>query len=122
MTTYRATEELTVSTIDVGNAAEQAVAEELARQGFKILARNWKTKYCEVDIVASKDDVLWFVEVKYRATTKFGDGLEYIGPSKIQHMQWAAALWVTQHDYDGEYTLGAVSVTGNGEISEVIEL
>jgi Holliday junction resolvase-like predicted endonuclease len=73
-----------VSTTDVGQAAEQAVAEGLVRQGFEIIDRNWKTKWCEVDIIAQKDRVVWFIEVKYRATTKFGDGLEYIGQQKLR--------------------------------------
>lgn len=114
--------ELTVSTTDIGNAAEQAVAEELVRQGYEILGRNWKTKWCEVDIIARKDKVVWFIEVKYRSSTKFGDGLEYIGPQKLRHLQIAADLWVNQHSYSGEYTLGAVSMSGSGGISELIEL
>jgi Holliday junction resolvase-like predicted endonuclease len=111
-----------VSTTDVGLAAEQAAAEELTRLGFEILDRNWKTKYCEVDIIARRNGVIWFVEVKYRATTKFGDGLEYIGYQKLQHMHRAAELWTSRHDFDGEYTLGAVSVTGSNLVGVLIEI
>ena len=111
-----------MSTVDVGNAAEQAVAEDLVRQGYDILARNWKTKICEVDIIARRDDVVWFIEVKYRRTEKFGDGLQYIGPAKLQHLQRAASLWACQHRYDGEYTLGAVAVSGDNIVSDLIEV
>lgn len=34
--------------------------------GHEIIERNWRTRYCETDIVSMKDDVLWFTEVKYR--------------------------------------------------------
>lgn len=111
-----------MSTISIGNAAESAVAEELVRKGFCIVDRNWRTKWCEVDIIAKKDQVIWFIEVKYRATEKFGDGLEYIGPQKMHHMQRAAELWVTIQGYSGEYTLGAIAVTGNNLVSELIEI
>lgn len=111
-----------MSTIDVGNAAETAVALELARQGFTILARNWRTKWCEVDIIARKDGVVWFIEVKYRSTESFGDGLEYIGRAKLTHLYRAASLWVTRNNFDGEYTLGAVAVTGGQEIGELLEI
>lgn len=111
-----------MTTVDVGNAAEQAVAEDLQCQGYEIVARNWKTKYCEVDIIAQKDSVVWFVEVKYRGSTKFGDGLEYIGPEKLRHLRTAAELWVNQRHYDGEFTLGAVSVAGQYEIEEMVEI
>lgn len=110
------------STTDIGQAAEQAAAEELTRLGFEIVDRNWKTKWCEVDIIARKNDVVWFVEVKYRATTKFGDGLEYIGYQKLNHLQRAANLWTSKHHYYGEITLGAVSVTGENMVGELIEI
>ena len=111
-----------MSTTDVGRAAEQAVAEELVRQGFRIFQMNWRTKYCEVDIIAGKDRVVWFIEVKYRATTKFGDGLEYIGPQKLQHMYRAAEIWTAGHGWSGEYTLGAVAVTADNVVGELIEI
>lgn len=111
-----------MTTVDVGNAAEEAVADELVRQGYDILDRNWKTKYCEVDIIAQKHEVVWFVEVKYRSSTRFGDGLEYIGPDKLRHLRTAAELWVNRRRYAGEYALGAVSVTGHYDIEEMVEI
>ncbi|MDB5181588.1 MAG: Ribonuclease [Candidatus Saccharibacteria bacterium] len=111
-----------MSTTDIGNAAETAVVKELIRQGFKVLDRNWKTKLCEVDIIVEKDAVVWFIEVKYRHTERFGSGLEYIGPSKLRHMRIAANLWVDTHDYAGEYTLGAISVTGQNIVNELVEI
>jgi uncharacterized protein (TIGR00252 family) len=110
-----------MSTVSVGNAAEASVAEELVRQGFVILDRNWRTKWCEVDIIARKDNVAWFVEVKYRGSATFGDGLEYIGTQKLRHMQRAAELWVAMRQYGGEYTLGAVAVTPQG-VGELVEI
>lgn len=111
-----------MSTTDTGQAAEQAVAEELTRQGFEILQRNWKTKWCEVDIIARKNDTVWFIEVKYRQSVAFGDGLEYIGRQKLRHLQLAAELWAGLHDYYGELTLGAVSVTGDNLIGALVEI
>jgi len=113
---------VTVTSTDTGRAAEQAAAGELSRQGFKILAQNWKTKLCEIDIIAQKDGVVWFVEVKYRSTIKFGDGLEYIGRQKLVHLQRAASLWSSQHNYNGEITLGAISVSGNNIVEDMVEI
>ena len=53
-------------TTQLGQVAEGAVADELQTQGYRIVDRNWKTKVCEIDIVASKDKVIYFVEVKFR--------------------------------------------------------
>ena len=117
-----ATPGLTVSTVDIGQAGEAVAAEELVRQGFSIVQRNWRTKWCEVDIIARKDDVVWFIEVKYRQTDRYGDGLEYVGPQKLQHLCRAAELWTTQHEYDGEYTLGAIAVSGDGLVGDLVEI
>ena len=54
-----------MKTTAVGQQAESAVAEELKRQGYKILDRNWKTTVCEIDIIAKKSRIIYFVEVKY---------------------------------------------------------
>lgn len=111
-----------MSTTDVGRVAEQAVAEELVRQGFVVLERNWKTKWCEVDLIAEKAGVVWLIEVKYRQTVKFGDGLEYIGSQKLRHLQLAASLWANMRRYDGELTLGAVAVTADSIVGPLIEM
>ena len=50
--------------------------------GHEIIERNWRTRYCEIDIVSIKDDVLWFTEVKYRKNDDFGSGLEVITTKK----------------------------------------
>lgn len=110
------------SSISAGSAAEAAVADELGRLGFTIIDRNWRTKWCEIDIIANHGGVVWFVEVKYRSTTSFGDGLEYIGPHKLRHMERAAELWVVRNDYDGEYTLGAVAVSNEDGVGELLEV
>ena len=53
-----------------GGEAETAAATYLASKGYHIVDRNWKTKWCEVDIIARKDAVIYFVEVKHRAKAR----------------------------------------------------
>ncbi len=95
-----------------GHDAEQIAADYLKGKGFQIVELNWKTRYCEVDIVADKDDVVYLVEVKYRKTNTQGGGLDYITPKKLGQMQFAAELWVSNHDWQGEYQLAALEVSG----------
>lgn len=102
-----------MSTTATGNAAENAVAAELQRQGYKIRDQNWKTKFAEIDIVAEKARTLFFVEVKYRKTLAAGDGFDYITPTKLHHMQRAAESYILSCDWRGEYTLMVASVTGD---------
>ncbi len=107
----------------IGQAAETAVAQHLAKNGYKILDRNWKTKVCEIDIVASKDSIVYFVEVKYRASQDQGSGFEYIGPKKIQQIIFAARVWCQNKDFDGDYRLIGAEVSGlNFEKIELVEI
>jgi uncharacterized protein (TIGR00252 family) len=96
----------------LGKEAEEEVAEYLSRLGYKIIDRNWNTKWCEIDIVAKKSDCIYFVEVKYRASDTAGSGLEYITTKKLQQMKRAAESWVLLNDWEGEYVLSAAEVTG----------
>ena len=103
------------TTRDIGNAGEQAAADWLTADGHEIIARNWRTRYCEIDIVSMKDDVLWLTEVKYRKNDDFGGGLAAITAKKQRQMRFAAELFMAKHpQYEGcDMRLLAVAVEGN---------
>ncbi len=104
-----------------GHNAEGAVEDYLGDNGFKILDRNWKTKQCEIDVIAKKDKCIYFVEVKYRSSFDQGDGFEYITPTKLRQMSFAAEYWVAQNKWEGEYCLSGASVSGDDFEVEFIE-
>ena len=103
------------TTRDIGNAGEQAAANWLAADGHEIIERNWRTRYCEIDIVSRKDDILYFTEVKYRKNDDFGGGLAAITAKKQRQMHFAAELFMAkQPQYEGcDMRLVAVAVEGN---------
>lgn len=112
-----------MTTKQIGDQGEDAAAQYLERNGFRVLERNWKTRWCEIDIVAEKDGAVHFVEVKYRASNRQGDGLEYITDKKLQQMAFAAELWVANHRYSGDYVLDAIAAAGaHFEVTDFIEL
>ena len=94
----------------VGHTAEKRAAEYLKAQGFDIVELNWKTRYCEIDIVAKKKNSIYFVEVKYRQNSKQGRGLDYVTPNKVRQMTFAAEMWVSEHEWTGEYCLSALGI------------
>lgn len=96
-----------------GHAAEVRAAKYLNNHQFKIAELNWKTRYCEIDIVAEKDETTWFIEVKYRKNALQGFGYEYITAKKLKQMHFAAEMWVQMHDWKGDYQLAVVSIDGN---------
>jgi len=109
-------------TTAIGRRAEELVAEFLQNQGYKILGRNWRSKVCEIDIIASKGQIVYFIEVKYRQTDGQGDGLAYITPKKLKQLQFAARVWTQSAGWDGDYRLMGAAVSRDGAIEELIEL
>ena len=79
-----------ITTKQIGDRAETIVADYLKSQGHKILARNYKTKYYEIDIVSATKDTIYFTEVKYRKNAAHGDPLECIDQKKQKQMAFAA--------------------------------
>lgn len=95
-----------------GSQAEAAAASFLERKGCTVIARNWRTRWCEIDIVAKRHNIVYVCEVKYRRTANQGSGLEYITPKKLAQIRLAAEHWAYEHDYRGEYQLCAIEVSG----------
>lgn len=100
----------------IGRQAEDAAAAFLETEGYEIITQNWRTRWCEIDIVVRKDTTIYFVEVKYRGSQTWGSGLDYITPSKLQQMHFAAQFWVAHHNWRGDYRLSAVEATGDPPI------
>ncbi len=99
------------SSTSAGANGESAAANYLAERGYKILERNWRVKAGEIDIIAEKDSVIYFVEVKYRRNHNQGGGVAAITSAKLKHMERAARLWMQQNgDYDAR--LSVIEVTG----------
>jgi putative endonuclease len=99
------------TTTETGRLAEKAAATYLEMRGYTIVERNWRRPRCEIDIIARKDDVVCFVEVKYRRDYNQGGGLEAITASKLRQMRRAAEIWREESKYYGESQLSAVEIS-----------
>ena len=64
--------------VSLGQSGENLACRELARRGYEILARRYRTRAGEIDIVARQAGVLVFVEVKTRSGTRFGTGAQAV--------------------------------------------
>jgi uncharacterized protein (TIGR00252 family) len=109
-----------MTSFDTGRRAEAAAAEFLKKKGCKIVEQNWRTRMCEIDIVAARKDTVYFCEVKYRATNRQGTGLDYITKKKLQQMRFAAESWIHSHRSSQNYELCAIEVSGeNFQVTNV---
>lgn len=101
------------TTKSIGDTAETIAASYLLRRGHEILGRNWKTKFCEIDIVSKYDNIVYFTEVKYRRQPGQGGGLAAITSSKLRQMKFAAEFYVLANKLSGtDMRLAAIAVTG----------
>jgi len=78
----------------LGNQGEQAAAEALVQKGYVIEARNFRVPVGEIDIIARRQGVLVFVEVKTRRSLHFGRPAEAVGWKKQQRIIRAACWYL----------------------------
>lgn len=82
------------NTTTIGQKAESAVANYLEHSGHNIIARNHKTHFYEIDIISTKNNQIYFTEVKYRHHNLYGSGLDAITHAKKRQMQFAAESYL----------------------------
>jgi putative endonuclease len=80
----------------LGRRAEGLAAAHLESQGYRILARNWRRPEGELDLVASKDDLCVFVEVRSRTGTDRGHALETVDARKRARVRRAARMFLDE--------------------------
>jgi len=98
-----------------GAAFERRAEAELARAGLRLLARNYTTRYGELDLVMREGDTVVFVEVRYRVRAGHGDALASVTASKQQKLVRAAQLWLAEHPACGRLTCRFDVVSYDGE-------
>jgi putative endonuclease len=82
----------------LGKDGEALAVEELERRGYAILARRYRTRYGEIDIVAREGETTVIVEVKARATAEFGTAAEAVTPRKQRRLVAMAVDYLARHD------------------------
>lgn len=83
---------------ETGNAGETLACEVLQRQGFRILCRNYRCPYGEIDIIAGKGRHILFAEVKTRLSDGFGAGREAVNRDKRRRIRMAARHFLVGSD------------------------
>ena len=95
----------------VGKWGEDAASEYLIQHGLEILARNARTPYGEIDIVAKQSDVTVFVEVKTLRTSRNFFPEHNVTARKREHMLAAAEYYAAEHEID-HWQIDVISVEG----------
>lgn len=85
---------------DIGTLGEQLAVEHLQAAGLRVLARNWRCRYGELDVIAADDaaGTVVFVEVKTRTSDQFGGVVQAVTPEKVRRLRRLAGLWLAAQD------------------------
>jgi putative endonuclease len=81
------------------------VAAWYVRAGYEVVARNWRSRQGELDVVAIKGRVLVFCEVKTRSSATFGEPFEAVTRAKQMRLRRLAAEWLREKRLPGFYDL-----------------
>lgn len=79
-----------------GIRGERYAADFLADRGYDLLARNWRCRYGEIDLIATDQETVVFVEVKTRGGYDFGGPWEAVTPAKQNRIRRLASIWLAE--------------------------
>jgi putative endonuclease len=106
--------------LDLGKRGEEAAVGLLKGNGYKILARNYKTRLGEIDIIASDKDTLCFIEVKTRQSDRFGSPQEAVLRSKQRQIAKVALSFLKEKNLlDKKARFDVVSIMHSGDESKL---
>ena len=89
-----------MSTKQDGDWGEALVEKYLSERGCRIVEREWRCRFGEIDLIAEKDGVILFVEVKLRSNLRYGMPREYVTAKKQEKLRAAALLYLSMHGLD----------------------
>ena len=92
-----------------GNIAEDKAVEFLYDNGYILVERNFYSRFGEIDIITSKDEVLHFVEVK--SGEDYEAAIQNITPTKISRLIKTAHVYMKKNGYESDFQLDALVVT-----------
>ena len=98
---------------ELGKEGEDLAVAHLLKNGYKIVARNFRYQKAEVDIIARKKDVLAVIEVKTRSTPDFGDPQNFLKQKQINSLVKAIDYFVNEHRLDVNVRFDIIAIIRN---------
>ncbi|MCZ8216876.1 MAG: YraN family protein [Cyclobacteriaceae bacterium] len=102
--------------IKTGNKGEELAANFLVAKGYAIVAKNYRYKHAEIDLIARKDQWLIFVEVKTRHSVAFGEPESFVTNKKAAKVIEGAEQYVFEQKWAGPIRFDIVSIKLDKEI------
>lgn len=107
-----------------GREAEDRACAHLRRQGLKLVERNYRAPFGEIDLIMEQQDVVVFVEVRYRHSEDYGGPAETVDARKQARLRATAAHFLQRHQRAAKRPcrFDVVAVTGKGEGERILWL
>jgi putative endonuclease len=105
----------------LGDHGERLVASWYERRGFTVLARNWRVREGELDLVVGQERLVVVCEVKTRSSGRFGSPLEAVTPLKQQRLRRLAVAWLAATGRRASAVRFDVAAVYGGTRVEVVE-
>lgn len=96
--------------IKTGHKGEELAANFLLAKGYEIVARNYRYKHAEIDLVVKKENWLVFVEVKTRASSAFGEPEVFVTEKKAANVMKGAEQFMIEHNWHGNIRFDIVAI------------
>jgi putative endonuclease len=99
-----------------GQKAEEKAALYLKDKGYEILERNYRYRRSEIDIIARKENLIVFVEVKFRSGNSYGDPEISVNEKKGSQVLIGAENYLFEKDWNGEVRFDIISILSDRSI------
>ncbi|HEV7331411.1 MAG TPA: YraN family protein [Flavisolibacter sp.] len=99
------------SHLEIGREGEKLAEVYLAEHGYKMLYRNWRHGRFEVDLIATKNGMLRFIEVKFRSSSQYGQPEEAVNKKKIRDLLQAIEQFLFLNTQYNDFRLDVLSIT-----------
>jgi len=107
----------------LGAAGEDAVAQWYAASGYSVVARNWRVREGEIDVVARRDATIVFCEVKTRRSDAFGTPAEAVTARKQARVRKLAVHWLRDNEVRADVVrFDVASVTPDGPGAWIVDV
>lgn len=101
------------STKNIGDKGEKLALDFLIKKGFTLVAKNYRYKRNEIDLIVHNDKLLVFVEVKFRSSNQFGFPEEFVDSKKMKRIKEAADHFLHEYDWNKNIRFDIVSIEKN---------
>lgn len=105
-----------------GDFGEDTACKYIKKNGYKILGKNFRTKFGEIDLIGIDNDTICFIEVKARSSSDYGSPEEFVTKRKQERLWKTASIYINKNTLEfGNYRFDVISVDLENEEIEIFK-